>query len=200
MPVIDQSLYLRNKNCCKKIVEVCTPGPKGDTGSMINALLFYEDISLVPQNGTTPDISLCVYDAIDTSYNGVSRFIDNSGNISFSDLSNCNNCMVEIYCHCDAETVSDGQGNYVKFDLSGISIVSNTLNTIDIDTRSVEKGTLEHLSFGPCLYKLIHHSNPDTNFCKSIHTDNIYKLRVESGREYDLTEIKLIIKIINYET
>lgn len=204
---MDHSLYLRTKNCCKKVVEVCTPGPEGPqgpegppgpAGSITNALLFYQDISLVPPNGNQPDISICIYDANDTSYNGVERFIDTNGYITFTDLSNCSNSMVEIYVHCDAEAISEGQSNYVKFDLSGISIEPDSLSVVDIDTRSVEKGAQEHLSFGPCLYKVLNTTSANTNKC--IHTNNTYVLRVESGREYDLTEIKFIIKVISCET
>ena len=85
--------------------------------------------------------------------------------------------------------------NVVKFDLSGISIEANSLSIIDIDTRSVEKGEEEHLSFGPCLYRVLNSTSIDTDKC--INSNNTYKLRVSSGRPYTLSEIKLIIKVIS---
>ena len=218
MPVVDNSIYIRNKNCCKKIVEVCTPGPEGPQGpegpigpsgeqgpigetgpqgSMINALLFYEELTLEGSGASSPDISLATYSVSDTSYNGIERFISSDGLISFSDISNCNNCMLEIYFHTDTSSNNSGQSNYLTVDLSGISTMPNSLSVIDIDTRSIQKGTQEHLAFGPCLYRLTNTDSPQTN--KTIHFSNTYRLRLESGRQETLTELKLIMKIINYE-
>jgi len=211
MPVVDQSTYLKTKNCCKKIVEVCTPGPQGEQGppgpqgeqgppgpsgtnNMTTGLLFYNNITL-NQSGSQPEIEIGVYNETDTSYNGVEQFIDNDGNINFSSLSDCSNALIEIYAHCDASAGSTGQSNYVKFDLSGVSIEANSLSIIDIDTRSVEKGSQEHLSFGPTLYKVLNSTTSNTN--KSIHSSNTYSLRVSSGRSYNLSELKLIIKVIS---
>lgn len=205
MPVVDQSTYLKTKNCCKKIVEVCTPGPQGEQGppgppgpsgtnNITTGLLFYNNISLDTQGSDTATV-IGVYNETDTSYNGVEQFIDNDGNINFSSLSDCSNALIEIYAHCDASAGSTGQSNYIKFDLSGVSIETNSLSIIDIDTRSVEKGSQEHLSFGPTLYKVLNNTTSNTN--KSIHSSNTYSLRVSSGRPYNLSEVKLIIKVIS---
>ena len=201
MSIPDYSLYLKTKNCCKKIVEVCTPGPQGiqgeqgPPGNSKNALLFYNNLSFAESG-----VLSATYDSASTLNNGFERFIT-GGNITFSSLStlvSTNNCFIEIYAHCDAEAGSSGGSNFIKIDLSGISTQPNSLNIIDIDTRSVEKGTQEHLSFGPTLHKLVNTSTPDNNLC--INTNNTYKLRVSTGREYDLFEIKLIIKVILFES
>ena len=219
MSVPDYSLYLKTKGCCKKIVEVCTPGPEGPAGPAgpagptgptgpegpqgepgikgvtKNALLFYQDISL-----NADDISFASYDAADTSNNGFERFITGD-EITFSSLStlvSTNNCFIEIYSHCDANAVSAGGSNFVKIDLSGITTEPDSLQIVDIDTRSVEKGTQEHLSFGPTLHKLVNTSTSDNNLC--INTNNKYRLRVSVGRNYNLFEIKLIMKVILFES
>ena len=49
-------------------------GPQGPSYPSMNALIFYEDISLNPSGGSE-DVSFATYDILDTSYNGVSRFI-----------------------------------------------------------------------------------------------------------------------------
>jgi len=70
----------------------------------------------------------------------------------------------------------------------------NTLQIIDIDTSSVEKGGEAHLSFGPSAYKV---ENEPTCNLLTIKKDSKYKLRVLVGRSYGLSEIKLIIKFRN---
>lgn len=204
---MDYSNYIRNKQYCNN----CIAGPQGPQGPegpqgpqgpegpsypTMNALIFYEDISLDPQGGSE-DISLATYGVLDTSYNGVSRFIQPDGTITFSDISYCTNCMVEIYAHSDAEAGSTGTANYVKIDLSGLTVEPNSLSIIDIDTRSVEKGSETHLSFGPSTYRLVNTTSAQVNKC--IHFNNTYKLRISVGREYTLRELKLVMKIINYD-
>ena len=118
-----------------------------------------------------------------------------TGDASSAQFSSLEDCIIEVYCHCDAETGNTGQANFVKFDLSGVSIEPDSLDVIDIDTRSVEKGTEEHLAFGPCLYKVVGTNTTSNNL--TINKNNTYQLEVETGRPYTLTEIKLIIKVIS---
>lgn len=201
MGVPDYSLYLKSKNCCKKIVEVCTPGPQGPQGpqgiqgNSKGALLFYNDISF-----NSPGVSITTYNNSITSNNGLERFIINNL-IDFSSLNSLvssNNCFIELYSHCDALAGSSGAANFLTIDLSGVNIVPNSLGIVDIDTRSVEKGSEQHLSFGPSLYKLVNNSTISNNLC--INTNNTYNLRVSTGRPYDLKEFRLIIKLILFES
>ena len=201
MGVPDYSLYLKSKNCCKKIVEVCTPGPQGPqgpqgiAGNSKSALLFYNDLTF-----TVDDILTATYNNSITSNNGFERFIINNL-IDFSSLNSLvssNNCFIEIYSHCDAIAGSSGSSNFVTIDLSGVNIVPNSLGIVDIDTRSVEKGAEQHLSFGPALYKLVNHNTANNTLC--INTNNTYGLRVSTGRPYDLKEIRLSIKVILIES
>ena len=93
------------------------------------------------------DISVATYDSTNTANNGFERFITGD-EITFSSLStlvSSNNCFIEIYSHCDAEAGSAGSSNFVKIDLSGISTVPNSIQIVDVDTRSVEKGTQERI-------------------------------------------------------
>ena len=196
MPFVDYSFYLKSKNCCKKIVETCTPGPQGPPGNSKNASLFYNNL-LFEAGG----VSTAGYNSITTSNNGFERYININNNLidfnSLTSLVSSNICFLEIYSHCDAKAGDTGTGNFIKIDLSGVILEPNSLQTVDIDTRSVEKGIEEHLSFGPVLYKLVNNSNANNNLC--INTKNTYSLRVSTGRPYELTEIKLIIKLIIFE-
>ena len=211
MPAMDQSLYLRGKDRCAKVV--CSPGPQGPQGppgpqgeqgiqgiqgpigpsgsgtNLTSALLFYDQVDITNNQG---DKETPTYNSTTTANNGLEQFIVSSGIISFSSLEDC---IIEVYCHCDAQAGSTGQANFVKFDLSGVSIEPNSLDVIDIDTRSVEKGTEEHLAFGPCLYKVVGTNTTSNNL--TINKNNTYQLEVETGRPYTLTEIKLIIKVIS---
>ena len=194
MPYVDYSFYLKSKNCCKKIVETCTPGPQGPPGNSKNASLFYNNLTFEGAGVLIAD-----YNSITTFNNGFERYINNNL-IDFNSLASLvssNICFLEIYSHCDATAGNTGTVNFIKIDLSGVNLEPNSLQTIDIDTRSVEKGTEEHLSFGPVLYKLVNNSNANNNLC--INTKNTYSLRVSTGRPYELTEIKLIIKVIIFE-
>lgn len=186
---LDSSQYLRTKNCCKKIVEVCTPGPQGPPGPSIQtAYLIYNDISFNIA-GSAP----LVLDTIKSQNNGIIKFIDTNGYINFSDLSNC---LVEIYSHCDATADNTGTDNFVTIDLSAISYEPNSLSIVDIDTRSVSKGDEAHLSFGPSMYKVLSNTNLNNNLC--INNSNKYVLRITTGRRYEIKELKLIIKVIYY--
>ena len=201
-------MYLKGVGCCKKVVGVCTPGPAGPegptgpqgatgpSGPSLSALLFYEGIVF---DGVSPDGSSneLTFNISDTSYNGYPRFIDNSGLISFADLSGCNNCFIEMYSHCDASTNDSGSRNYINLDLSGITVVPNSLSVVDLDTRSVQKGSLAHLTFGPSMYKIVDTSTINNNL--SINTSNTYKLRVSVGHDYEIDELKLIIKVIQFD-
>jgi len=152
--------------------------------------LHYNDITF-----TEEDISFCQYNETKTQNNGnIISYINSDGLISFSGISNC---LLEFYVHADVDpNPANLTNNFVIFDLSGISTETNTLSTIDIDTRSISKNTTAHLTFGPTIYKLIDTSDVsvDKNLC--ISNANTYKLRVEVGKEHTLTEIKLIIKVV----
>lgn len=169
-------------------------GPQGDSGAshITQALLFFSDLSLNP-SGSVPDIVDASYNSSITIYNGVEKFVNTSGLIDFSNVAV--DSIVEISAHCDATAGSTGQSNYVILDLSGVSVDSNSLSILDIDTRSVEKGTTTHLTFGPATYKIVANATNTSNEIYSINKNNTYQLRAESGRSYSLAEIKLSVRI-----
>ena len=155
------------------------------------AQLFYNNID-ISSNST----SFCEYNQSSTQNNGYELYINNNGNIVFNDLSNC---LVEIYAHCDITPSDNSHDNFLTMDLSGISVAENSLGVLDIDTRSVSKTTTFHNSYGPTMYKILDHTKFDENntYNKTICNTNVYKLRVQNGKEVNLSEIKLTIKVIN---
>lgn len=193
MSVVPHSLYLRERGCCK-IVEVCTPGPQGPqgeigipgTGNITTALLFYDNITFGEPSG-----AYLTYSESNTSANGYSYFVNSSGELSFSSLPP--GSLIEIYCHCDANSSSSGSSNYITINLREVSGSANPLQIVDLDTRSVQKSTTSHLTFGPTSYKIVSDS---VSSPLSIHNDNVYKLFAEVGKPYTLEELKLVIKVI----
>ena len=169
-------------------------GPQGPSGTTLNSILFFNDITL-EVNGGTPVESDLSYNSLITSNNGIERFVDNSNNITFENEIITDNAMVEIYSHCDALAGSSGQSNFIAIYLKCIDINDDTLQTIDIDTRSVQKGEQAHLTFGPTAYKLINGPNIEKPF--TINKNSKYKLYIEVGRDYEIIELKLIIKLRN---
>lgn len=190
---MDYSMYIRSKGCCNKSITYNYNNSTINNITKPNVLLFYDDISL-----SAGDISIIEYNNNNTINNGIKNFIseDNTYNyiIDFSNLSEYNNSIIEIFSHCDATAGNTGSDNYIKLDLSGISVISNSLSIVDIDTRSVSKGDTQHLSFGPVSYKLVTSNTVDNNKC--ININNTYALRVKTGRDYELSEIKLSMRII----
>lgn len=191
---MDYSLHLKNVHCKSKPIGYCVgpAGPRGPTGKVDikEAILFFKDIS-----GSNAFESVLDFDYTTTVNNGLYNWIDsslNTSNITFRDISS-SSAFVEFYAHCDATAGSNGSDNYIFFDLSAISHDTNSLSIIDIDTRSVSKGGQAHLSFGPTAYKIM--NSTTTNNTKVIHKNNTYRLNVKTGREYLLTEVKLIIKV-----
>ena len=132
--------------------------------------------------------------------NGIINFLDGTNATSSITFENetLSNSYIEIYAHCDTEAGSAGKDNWVIMDLIGndletTPIQPNSLSTVDIDTRSVQKGAQLHLSFGPSAYRVNNTTTADSNL--TIHKDNKYRLRVQTGRAYTLTEIKLVIHL-----
>ena len=185
------------KLCCK--VPVVGPtgpqgatGPQGPSGATDNAILWYNITNIV---GGDPAVAL-TYNANDTVTLGwgIERYLDSSNNITFSSVPE-GNYLVEIYAHCDAYTNSAGTNNYITLELVRQSGTSG-LSIIDIDTRSVQKGNTNHLTFGPSAYRL---TGPGGTIpVNTIDRASTYTFRGESGIDYLLTELKLIIKVRPY--
>ena len=171
------------------------PGPQGHHGGgseITQSLLFFDDVLLNP-SGSDPDIVDASYNLSITLYNGIEEFVNTNGLIDFSNINI--DSIVEISAHCDATAGSTGQSNYLILDLSGVSVDANSLSILDIDTRSVEKGTTTHLTFGPTTYKLVSNATNTVNESYSINKNNTYQFRAEAGRPYSLSEIKLSIRV-----
>lgn len=183
------SHYIRKRACCERkvietntIVETIRPEKIG--------ILYFSDVQLNDAGET-----LVEYDYNRTLYNGLVNFINGTGvdsSILFSNENILSNSNIEIYAHCDAETDSAGNNNWIIFELVGNNVESNTLSIVDIDTRSVQKGTKLHLSFGPSAYCVKENQSIQNNL--TIGKNNTYRLKVRVGKAYNLTEIKLIIK------
>ena len=159
----------------------------------LNSILFYTNIILTTgsEQSIESDIS---FNETDTSNNGIKLFVDNSNCITFENQITTNTTFVEFYSHCDAIAGNSGQNNFISMYLKCIDIHDNTLQTIDIDTRSVQKGDQAHLSFGPSAYRIVDNT---LNKPYTIHKNSKYKLYVTIGRDYEFREIKLIIKLRN---
>ena len=155
-------------------------------------MLFYENATL--EGGEAP-VAL-TYDSNQTvtlGY-GIERYLDSSDNITFSSVP-AGDYLVEIYAHCDASTIASGTNNYITLELIRETGTSG-LSIIDIDTRSVQKGGINHLTFGPSAYRLT--GPTGTIPAKTIDRTSTYSLRGEAGIDCTLTEIKLIIKVRPY--
>lgn len=183
-----------NRKLCCKVPVVGPQGPQGPQGAPglgaeDNALLFFDPLSLTGGGAAIGP----TYSASDTASYGFEKYIS-SGQITFSSVP-AGNYYVEIYAHCDAEAQSSGTNNYLIFELNR-QTGSSGLNTVDIDTRSVQKGALSHLTLGPSAYRLA--GPTGTIPSKTIDRASTYELQAQSGIDYALTEIKLIIKVRPY--
>lgn len=169
-------------------------GYQGDSGisHLSQSLLFYNNLSLDPSGGI-PDVVNASYSPGFTFFNGVDEFVNANGLIDFSNVAV--DSIVEISAHCDASGGSIGVSNYVILDLSGVTVDSNSLSVLDIDTRSVEKNTTTHLAFGPTTYKLVANASNTANEVFTINKNNTYQLRAQAGRSYDLANIKLSVRV-----
>jgi hypothetical protein len=192
-------MYYNNTTGCVKACLIKGPrGPKGDqgasgaAGTTLNAILFMDDISL-----TAGEESVLDYNLTESTNNGIIRFTNGTGSdatFTFSGESITDTSLVEIYAHCDAEAVSAGTDNYLTFELRCTDSLDDTLQTVDIDTRSIQKGTIAHMTFGPSAYKIVEDT---TGKDKTIKKTSKYRLYAIVGRDYNLREIKLIMKLRN---
>ena len=170
-------------------------GPPGATSPSNNAILYFSDFESQDASSAYLDI-----DITRSQNNGIINFLDGTNATATSSITfeneTLSNSYIEIYAHCDAEAGSAGQDNWVIMELIGNnseSIQPYSLSTVDIDTRSVQKGALLHLSFGPSAYRVNDTTTPDSNL--TINKNNKYRLHVQTGRAYTLTEIKLVIHL-----
>ena len=183
--MIRSSNFLSNdcKSCCDS-----------STGAGFQtAILFYEDISVMAGDTAVLDFSFNV-----TSNNGLYDFMDGTSSsacITFADVLTSDQGYVEFFVHGDATAGTGGTANFITFELSGISVDANSLGIVDIDTRTVAKGTTSHLAFGNSGY-VVNTTNTTSN-TKTINKNNTYRFRVNVGRDYDFSEIKLVIKFTN---
>lgn len=207
------SYYIRTKPCCSSTQSVSLQGPMGPTGPQgdtgeagpqgppgatspsNNAILYFSDFTVTGADSGYLDI-----DITRSQNNGIIKFLDGTNATSSITFENetLSNSYIEIYAHCDAEAGSAGQDNWVIMELIGndletTPIQPNSISTVDIDTRSVQKGALLHLSFGPSAYRVNATTTAASNL--TIHKDNKYRLHVQTGRAYTLTEVKLVIHL-----
>ena len=84
-------------------------------------------------------------------------------------------------------------GYDITLQLQGITTDPHSLATIGLDTRSVSKGTTAFLAFGSASYRIV--STSTTSNTKTINKNNTYRLNVDVGKAYDLTDIKLTIRV-----
>jgi len=210
------SYYIRTKPCCSSTQSVSLQGPTGPQGPTGDQGLTGPTGPQGPPGATSPSNNAILYFSDFVSQDASSAYLDidftrsqNNGIINFLDGTNTtssitfenetlSNSYIEIYAHCDAEAGSAGQDNWVIMDLIGndlepTPIQPNSLSTVDIDTRSVQKGAQLHLSFGPSAYRVNDTTTAANNL--TVHKDNKYRLRVQTGRAYTLTEIKLVIHL-----
>jgi hypothetical protein len=167
-------------------------GDQGPAGTTLNAILFMDDISL-----TAGSESVLDYNLTESTNNGIIRFTNGTGSgttFTFSGESITDTSLVEIYAHCDAEAGSAGSDNYLTLELRCIDPLDDTLQTVDIDTRSIQKGSIAHMTFGPSAYRVVEDT---TGKNKTIKKTSEYRLYAIVGRNYDLSEIKLIMKLRN---
>ena len=184
--------YIRTRACCAPGAGPTGPegpvGPAGET-QIETASLFFSDLTL-----TGPDTSFLEYDNTVTTNNGKQLFMDGTtatAGITFSSATiGPNGAYVEMYFHGDMEAGSAGTDNWIVFELVGSNQV------IDIDTRSVQKGELLHMAFGPSAHRLVDGATATQTFC--IDKASTYRVQVRTGRAYTLTEMRLVIKVIQY--
>jgi len=211
------SYYIRTRPCCSSTQTVSRQGPTGPTGpagpagsgsgtigptgptgpsETTNAILYFSDFTALDASSAYLD-----FDLTRTTNNGINNFLNGSNSTSSITFENeliTSNTYIEIYAHCDAEAGSAGQDNWVIMELSGNNleptpIDANSLSVVDIDTRSVQKGAKLHLSFGPSAYRIT--DTPTASQNLTIAKTNKYRLHVQTGRAYTLTEIKLVIHL-----
>lgn len=201
------SYYIRTKPCCSSTQSVSLQGPTGPTGPTgpqgppgvtspsNNAILYFSNFESEDASSAYLDI-----DFTSSQNNGIIKFLDGTNATSSITFENetLSNSYIEIYAHCDAEAGSAGQDNWVIMELIGNNLETtpiqpNSLSTVDIDTRSVQKGAQLHLSFGPSAYRVNDTTTAANNL--TINKNNKYRLHVQTGRAYTLTEIKLVIHL-----
>ena len=180
------SYYIRTKPCCSSTQSVSLQGPTGPQGPpgattpSNNTILYFSDF--ISQDASSAYLDI---DFTRSQNNGIINFLDGTTATSSITFENetLSNSYIEIYAHCDANAGSAGQDNWVIMDLIGTtSVQPNSLSTVDIDTRSVQKGTKLHLSFGPSAYRVNDTTTAASNL--TINKNNKYRLRVQTGRAY----------------
>jgi len=194
--------YIRTRACCVPGAGPAGPaGPAGET-QIETATLFFSDLEMTDSEPFTTYLD---YDNNSTTNNGKQRFMDGTGGsagITFSDATiGLNGAYVELYFHGDMKTENAGQDNWIIFEMVGSDqlespIAANSLATVDIDTRSVQKGELLHMAFGPSAHRLVENANTSQTLC--IDKASTYRVRVRAGRQYNLSELRLVIKVIQY--
>lgn len=165
---------------------------RGGKLEKVNSILMFQDIS--SNTSSTP----LTYDSTKTQNNGFENFLNVSNEITFSNIKDISGLVMEFYLHCNAkQEPGGGQNNYVIFDLSSTNVSSiNGLQIVDIDTRSVDRGELAHLSFGPFSYRIIDGPTADQTEC--IDSNNTFVLQVKSGKDFDIYNPKLVMKGFYY--
>jgi hypothetical protein len=166
---------------------------RGGKLEKVNSILMFQDIS------STTEYQSLIYDQTKTQNNGFENFLNVSNQITFSNIKDISGLVMEFYLHCNAKqgSGSGGQDNYVIFDLSSTNVSSiNGLQIVDIDTRSVDRGELAHLSFGPFSYRIIDGPTVDQNEC--IDSNNTFVLQVTSGKSFNIYNPKLVMKGFYY--
>lgn len=165
---------------------------RGGKLEKVNSILMFEDIS---SNTTSKSL---IYDSTKTQNNGFENFLNETNEITFSNIKDISGLVMEFYLHCNAQQDAGGDNNnYVIFDLSSTNVSSiNGLQTVDIDTRSVDRGEFAHLSFGPFSYRIIDLPTNDQTEC--IDSNNTFFLQVRSGKNFNIYNPKLVMKGFYY--
>jgi hypothetical protein len=168
------------------------PGPAGQ-GVLDSALLFFDSV-YIPVSGSTPSVIDLSYANTLSTNNGIINYMNGTASDATIDFSGINkDCLMQVFAHCDAKAGSSGTSNFITIDLSATTWQPNSLSIVDIDTRSVSKGDSAHLSFGPTAYKILQNTTVDSSLC--VNKSNKYRLRVQTGRDFSLNEIKLSLNL-----
>jgi hypothetical protein len=196
------SLCYNNTTGCVKLSSLINlrgkKGPQGEqgpSGETLNALLFYDDVEILPDTETIMN-----YNNTSTVDNGVIRFTGTTNPdtyISFENQTITSTTIAEFYAHCDTVASSGGSDNYLTLYLEVENSSDDTIQRIDIDTRSIQKSTPtnpSHLSFGPTCYRVVEEGNGQK---LTILKTSKYKFKGIAGKNYELSELKLIIKLRN---
>lgn len=141
--------------------------------------------------------SVVEYNFSTTTASGLVQFTNGTGTtatFTFANQTITDTGFAEFYAHCDASAGQSGTDNYITFELRCVDPSDDTLQTVDIDTRSIQKGSTAHLTFGPAAYRVVEDTTGKPN---TIKKTSEYRLYVDVGRDQTLSEIKLIIKLRN---